>query len=106
MKYNFRIKHNKDFDTDLVNMKCLECDYEEEVPLDILLEFFDSSVDHAPQRSLVLTVMKIYLFLKMFMTKLKVISFINLIKTTNLSLPRLIFLLSFLNAISYIIKKI
>ena len=48
MKYNFRIKHNKDFDTDLVNMKCLECDYEEEVPLDILLEFFDSSVDHAP----------------------------------------------------------
>lgn len=48
MKYNFRIKHNKDFDTDLVDMKCLECDYEEEVPLDILLEFFDSSVDHAP----------------------------------------------------------
>lgn len=47
MKYNFRIKHNKDFDTDLVDMKCLECDYEEEVPLDILLEFFDSSVDHA-----------------------------------------------------------
>ena len=30
----------------------------------------------------------------------------NLIKTTNLSLPRLIFLLSFLNTISYIIKKI
>ena len=25
-----------------------KCDYEEEVPLDILLEFFDSSVDHAP----------------------------------------------------------
>ena len=48
MKYNFRIKHNKDFDTDLVNMKCLECDYEEEVPLDILLEFFDSRVDYAP----------------------------------------------------------
>ena len=48
MKYNFRIKHNKDFDTDLVDMKCLECDYEEEVPLDILLEFFDSSVDPAP----------------------------------------------------------
>ena len=48
MKYNFRIKQNKDFDTDLVNMKCLECDYEEEVPLDILLEFFDSSVDNAP----------------------------------------------------------
>lgn len=105
MKYNFRIKHNKDFDTDLVDMKCLECDYEEEVPLDILLEFFDSSVDHAPT----LTCPhcdEIYLFLKMFMTKLKVILFINLIKTTNLSLPRLIFLLSFLNTISYIIKKI
>lgn len=99
MKYNFRIKHKKDFDTDLVDMKCLECDYEEEVPLDILLEFFDSSVDHAPT----LTCPhcdEIYLFLKMFMTKLKVISFINLIK------GRLIFLLSFLNTISYIIKKI
>lgn len=52
MKYNFRIKHNKDFDTDLVDMKCLECDYEEEVPLDILLEFFDSSVDPAPNAHL------------------------------------------------------
>lgn len=37
-KYSFRVKHNKKYDVDLVDMKCLECGYEEEIELDILLE--------------------------------------------------------------------
>lgn len=48
MKYNFRVKHNKEYDVDLVDMKCLECDHEEEVELDILLECFDEVNDPSP----------------------------------------------------------
>lgn len=48
MKYNFRVKHNKEYDVDLVDMKCLECDHEEEVELDILLECFDEANDPSP----------------------------------------------------------
>jgi len=48
MKYNFRIKHNNQYDVDLVDMKCLECDYEDEVELDILLELFDEVSDPSP----------------------------------------------------------
>lgn len=48
MKYNFRIKHNKEYDIDLVDMKCLECDHEEEVELDILLECFNPKTDPSP----------------------------------------------------------
>lgn len=48
MRYNFRVKHNDEYDLDLVDMKCLECDYEEESELDILLEFFDSKIFPSP----------------------------------------------------------
>lgn len=48
MKYNFRIKHNEQYDVDLVDMKCLECDHEGEVELDILLEFFNPKRDPSP----------------------------------------------------------
>lgn len=48
MKYNFRIKHNNQYDVDLVDMKCLECDYEDKVELDILLELFDEDSDPSP----------------------------------------------------------
>lgn len=48
MKYNFRIKHNNQYDVDLADMKCLECDYEDEVELDILLELFDEVSDPSP----------------------------------------------------------
>lgn len=46
--YNFRIKHDKEFDTDIVDMKCLECNYEEEIELDILLELYNPKTDPAP----------------------------------------------------------
>lgn len=48
MRFNFRIKHNKEYDIDLVDMKCLECNHEEEADLDILLELFDPDRDPAP----------------------------------------------------------
>lgn len=48
MKYNFRIKHNNKYDIDLVDMKCLECNYEEEIELDILLELSDIDNEVAP----------------------------------------------------------
>lgn len=48
MKYNFRIRHDQEFDMDIVDMKCLECDYEEEIELDILLELFNPRTDPAP----------------------------------------------------------
>ena len=48
MKYNFRIRHNNEYDVDLVDMKCLECDYEEEVELHIHLELFDEENDPSP----------------------------------------------------------
>lgn len=48
MKYNFRIKHNEQYDVDLVDMKCLECDHEGEVELDILLELFNPKTDPSP----------------------------------------------------------
>ena len=48
MRYNFKIKHNNEFDIDLVDIKCPECNYEEEVDLDILLDLFVPSSDPAP----------------------------------------------------------
>ena len=48
MKYNFRIKHNNEYDIDLVDMKCLECGHEEEVELDILLELSDEEDNPSP----------------------------------------------------------
>ena len=47
-KYNFRVRHDAEWDTDYVGMKCLHCDYEEEMELDILLECSDPSVEESP----------------------------------------------------------
>ena len=46
--YNFRVRHDAEWDTDYVGMKCLNCDYEEEMELDILLECSDPSVGESP----------------------------------------------------------
>ena len=51
MRYNFRIRKDEyidDYDDYVVDMKCLNCDYEENIPLDILSSFFDPSVDENP----------------------------------------------------------
>ncbi|MCI5940099.1 transposase zinc-binding domain-containing protein [bacterium] len=47
-KYNFRVRHDAEWDTDYVGMKCLHCDYEEEMELDILLECSDPSGEESP----------------------------------------------------------
>ncbi len=47
-KYNFRVRHDAEWDADYVGMKCLHCDYEEEMELDILLECSDPSVEESP----------------------------------------------------------
>ena len=57
MRYNFRIRKDEYIDDYVVDMKCLNCDYEENIPLDILSSFFDPSVDENP--SLILLLMKI-----------------------------------------------
>ena len=62
MRYNFRIRKDEYIDDYVVDMKCLNCDYEENIPLDILSSFFDPSI---------------YSSLKISMTKLKVISYIK-----------------------------
>ena len=38
IKYNFRVRHDAEWDVDKVDMKCLSCNYEEEMELDVLLE--------------------------------------------------------------------
>ena len=48
MRYNFRVKHNDFYDVDLVDMKCLDCDHEEEIDLDILLELSDFKSEPSP----------------------------------------------------------
>ena len=47
-EYPFRVKHNEEYDVDLVDMKCLECGHEEEVELDILLECSNPLAKEAP----------------------------------------------------------
>lgn len=47
MRYNFRVKHNDKYDIDLVDMKCLECEYMGEVELDILEEL-NPNMDPSP----------------------------------------------------------
>lgn len=47
MRFNFRIKHDK-VNQDTIDMQCLECHYQEEIPLDILLAFFDPEFDENP----------------------------------------------------------
>jgi len=47
-KYNFRVRHDAEWDVDIVDMKCLGCDYEEEMELDVLLEIADPRAEEAP----------------------------------------------------------
>ena len=47
-RYNFRVRHNGDWDADYVGMKCLGCDYEEEMDLDVLLECSDPASEESP----------------------------------------------------------
>ena len=47
-RYNFRVRHDEEWGDDVVDMKCLGCDYEEEMDLDILLECSDPSLDESP----------------------------------------------------------
>lgn len=48
MKLNFRVIRDEETNEKYVKMKCLECGYEETIPLDILLEFFRPDVDEVP----------------------------------------------------------
>lgn len=47
-KYNFRVRHDAEWDVDKVDMKCLNCDYEEEMELDVLLECSNPSSEESP----------------------------------------------------------
>lgn len=47
-RYPFRVRHNKEYDVDLVDMKCLECGHEEEAELDILLECSNPASEDSP----------------------------------------------------------
>ena len=47
-KYNFRVRHDAEWDVDLVDMRCLNCEHAEEMELDILLEIADPAVEEAP----------------------------------------------------------
>ncbi len=47
-RYPFRVRHNKEYDVDLVDMKCLECGHEEETELDILLECSNPASEDSP----------------------------------------------------------
>ena len=38
-KYNFKFRYDEKYGSDIVDMKCLECDYEDVAELMILLEF-------------------------------------------------------------------
>ena len=52
MKLNFRIRRkdisHEDWFNEVIDMKCLDCDYEEEVEADILLECFEMTDDDFP----------------------------------------------------------
>lgn len=47
MRFNFRVKHHKN-KLSTVDMQCLECHYQEEIPLDVLSLFFDPDFDENP----------------------------------------------------------
>ena len=42
MRYNFRVKEDKDTGEFVIDMKCLNCDYEEVIPMDIFSELFSA----------------------------------------------------------------
>lgn len=88
MKFNFRII-KKDITKEpyydelffnpyieIIKMKFLNCNYSEDIDADIVLECFDSNYQDYPILSFIALIITIViLFLKMFMIKLKVISF-------------------------------
>ena len=47
-RYNFRVRHDAEWDVDLVDMKCLNCGYEEEMELDVLLECSNPASEESP----------------------------------------------------------
>ena len=47
-RYNFRVRHDGEWDADYVGMKCLNCDYEEEMELDVLLECSNPASEESP----------------------------------------------------------
>ena len=47
-RYNFRVRHDAEWDADYVGMKCLNCDYEEEMELDVLLECSNPASEESP----------------------------------------------------------
>ncbi len=47
-RYPFRVRRDKEFGIDLVDMKCLWCGHEEEAELDILLECSNPASDDSP----------------------------------------------------------
>lgn len=48
MRYNFRVRKDESTGEFVIDMKCLECEYEEEIPLDIFSELFDPDVEENP----------------------------------------------------------
>ena len=48
MRYNFRVREDKETGEFIVDMKCLNCDYEEVIPMDIFSELFDPDFDENP----------------------------------------------------------
>lgn len=48
MRYNFRVRKDESTGEFAVDMKCLGCGHEEEIPLDIFSELFDPEVEENP----------------------------------------------------------
>ena len=48
MRYNFRVRKGERSGEFVIAMKCLECGYEEDVPLDVFSELFDPAIEENP----------------------------------------------------------
>ena len=48
MRYNFRVREDKETGEFIIDMKCLNCDHEETIPMDIFSELFDPDFDENP----------------------------------------------------------
>jgi len=68
MRYNFRARKDESTGEYVIDMKCLECGYEEEIPLDIFSGLFDPEIGENPALT-ARDVITIYLFRRMLTTK-------------------------------------
>lgn len=48
MCYDFRIRMDKETRESVIDLKCLNCDHEEAMPMDVFSELFDSCIGESP----------------------------------------------------------